>query len=192
MWLQPAGMAVHISAGHTRGTLVNALLHHCGLPGIQLDPAHISIGAPGTVGASGALLSLMGGPAASDVDWQAALCAPGQVQACMAEDEEGGGLLEEDECVEEDEIQVQHGAGNRSEHAAGSSGSSSSSSSGSSGVEMGLVQVAAEAGLAPGVLRPGIVHRLDLGTSGLLVVAKREGAQRHLSAQFKARTVRLV
>lgn len=41
----------------------------------------------------------------------------------------------------------------------------------------------------PGVLRPGIVHRLDLGTSGLVVVAKREVAQRALAAQFKARTV---
>jgi 23S rRNA-/tRNA-specific pseudouridylate synthase len=39
------------------------------------------------------------------------------------------------------------------------------------------------------VLRPGIVHRLDIGTSGLVVVAKREAAQRHLAAQFKARTV---
>eukprot|EP00955_Chlamydomonas_euryale_P052236 355096-Chlamydomonas_euryale.AAC.1 len=31
--MQPAGMVVHISAGHHSGTLVNALLHHCGLPG---------------------------------------------------------------------------------------------------------------------------------------------------------------
>lgn len=30
---KPAGMVVHISAGHHTGTLVNALLHHCGLPG---------------------------------------------------------------------------------------------------------------------------------------------------------------
>lgn len=48
----------------------------------------------------------------------------------------------------------------------------------------------AGAGGASGLLRPGIVHRLDMGTSGLLVVAKREAAQRALSAQFKARTVR--
>jgi 23S rRNA pseudouridine1911/1915/1917 synthase len=38
-----------------------------------------------------------------------------------------------------------------------------------------------------GVLRPGIVHRLDKGTSGLLVVAKTELAHRCLSEQFKAR-----
>jgi 23S rRNA pseudouridine1911/1915/1917 synthase len=40
-----------------------------------------------------------------------------------------------------------------------------------------------------GVLRPGIVHRLDKGTSGLLVVAKNDQAHRGLSAQFKSRTV---
>jgi len=35
-----------------------------------------------------------------------------------------------------------------------------------------------------GVLRPGIVHRLDKDTSGLLVVAKNDRAHRHLAAQF--------
>ncbi len=40
-----------------------------------------------------------------------------------------------------------------------------------------------------GVMRPGIVHRLDKGTSGLLVVAKNDHAHRSLSAQFKSRTV---
>ena len=39
-----------------------------------------------------------------------------------------------------------------------------------------------------GVLRPGIVHRLDKDTSGLLVVAKDDFTHRHLSAQFKAHT----
>ena len=37
-----------------------------------------------------------------------------------------------------------------------------------------------------GVRRPGIVHRLDKGTSGLLVAAKNDHAHRALSAQFKA------
>jgi 23S rRNA pseudouridine1911/1915/1917 synthase len=36
-----------------------------------------------------------------------------------------------------------------------------------------------------GVIRPGIVHRLDKGTSGLLVAAKTDDAHRHLSAQFE-------
>ncbi|MEF8815534.1 MAG: RluA family pseudouridine synthase [Salinibacter sp.] len=39
------------------------------------------------------------------------------------------------------------------------------------------------------VVRPGIVHRLDKGTSGLLVVAKRDRAHRPLAEQFKAHTV---
>ena len=36
-----------------------------------------------------------------------------------------------------------------------------------------------------GVLRPGIVHRLDKETSGLMVVAKSDEAHRKLSAQFE-------
>jgi 23S rRNA pseudouridine1911/1915/1917 synthase len=40
-----------------------------------------------------------------------------------------------------------------------------------------------------GVLRPGIVHRLDRGTSGLLVVAKDDATHRHLARQFAGRTV---
>ena len=35
-----------------------------------------------------------------------------------------------------------------------------------------------------GVRRPGIVHRLDKDTSGVLVVAKNDAAHRALSAQF--------
>jgi 23S rRNA pseudouridine1911/1915/1917 synthase len=40
-----------------------------------------------------------------------------------------------------------------------------------------------------GERRPGIVHRLDKDTSGLIVVAKHDTAHRNLQAQFKARTV---
>ncbi|MEK6335697.1 MAG: RluA family pseudouridine synthase [Acidobacteriota bacterium] len=40
-----------------------------------------------------------------------------------------------------------------------------------------------------GAVRPGIVHRLDKGTSGLLVVAKTESAHEHLSDQFREREV---
>ncbi len=36
-----------------------------------------------------------------------------------------------------------------------------------------------------GVIRPGIVHRIDKDTSGLLVVAKNDEAHLHLSAQLK-------
>ena len=40
-----------------------------------------------------------------------------------------------------------------------------------------------------GVLRPGIVHRLDKDTSGLLVVAKDDATHRGLAEQLQARTV---
>jgi 23S rRNA pseudouridine1911/1915/1917 synthase len=40
-----------------------------------------------------------------------------------------------------------------------------------------------------GVVRPGIVHRLDRDTSGLLVVAKTEFSLEHLADQFRDRTV---
>lgn len=40
-----------------------------------------------------------------------------------------------------------------------------------------------------GVLRPGIVHRLDKETSGLLMVAKDDAAHRGLASQLESRTV---
>jgi 23S rRNA pseudouridine1911/1915/1917 synthase len=43
-------------------------------------------------------------------------------------------------------------------------------------------------GGAPG--RPGIVHRLDKDTSGLMIVARTDEAHRRLSVQIKARQVR--
>jgi 23S rRNA pseudouridine1911/1915/1917 synthase len=49
--------------------------------------------------------------------------------------------------------------------------------------ERGLASVA-------GVERPGIVHRLDRDTSGLIVVARNDAAQVSLQAQLKARRVR--
>ena len=41
-----------------------------------------------------------------------------------------------------------------------------------------------------GVLRPGIVHRLDKDTTGAIVVAKTDQAHQHLQAQIKAKTAR--
>ena len=41
-----------------------------------------------------------------------------------------------------------------------------------------------------GDLRPGIVHRLDKDTTGLMMVAKDDETHRHLSAQLAARTVK--
>ncbi|EFJ44032.1 RNA pseudouridine synthase mitochondrial precursor, partial [Volvox carteri f. nagariensis] len=103
---KPSGMVVHVAPGHHHGTLVNALLHHCALPALDLD---------------------------SSLDLDPDL---------------GTGI-----------------------------GTSSSSSCSTSSLS------------SSSCLRPGIVHRLDKGTSGLLVVAKTEVALTRLQAQFKARTV---
>ena len=43
-----------------------------------------------------------------------------------------------------------------------------------------------------GELRPGIVHRLDKDTTGLLVVAKNDPAHQHLARQFKEHSIRRV
>lgn len=40
-----------------------------------------------------------------------------------------------------------------------------------------------------GVERPGIVHRLDMDTSGVMVIAKNDNSHRSLVAQFKERSV---
>lgn len=47
-----------------------------------------------------------------------------------------------------------------------------------------------EYGGIAGVMRPGIVHRLDRDTSGLLMVAKNDRAQASLMAQLKARGIK--
>ena len=66
-----------------------------------------------------------------------------------------------------------------------------------SGIKSGTLVNALLCHLAPigglstmgGELRPGIVHRLDKMTSGLVVVAKNDAAHRRLSEQFKSREV---
>ena len=45
-------------------------------------------------------------------------------------------------------------------------------------------------GSVGGTMRPGLVHRLDKDTSGLILVAKTDQSHERLSAQFKDRSVR--
>lgn len=54
---------------------------------------------------------------------------------------------------------------------------------------LGRGETLAPTGIA-GVQRPGIVHRLDRDTSGLLMVARSDAAQASLQAQLKARRIR--
>jgi 23S rRNA pseudouridine1911/1915/1917 synthase len=44
----------------------------------------------------------------------------------------------------------------------------------------------------PDSLRPGIVHRLDKDTSGVMIIAKHKAAYVHLAKQFKARSVKKI
>ena len=53
-----------------------------------------------------------------------------------------------------------------------------------------LAHCAGELSGIGGVERPGIVHRLDKDTSGLLVVAKNDTAHRALADQFSSRTLK--
>lgn len=43
-----------------------------------------------------------------------------------------------------------------------------------------------------GVIRPGIVHRIDKDTSGILVIAKNDNSHKHLAEQIKNHTVKRV
>jgi 23S rRNA pseudouridine1911/1915/1917 synthase len=102
---KPAGMVVHPAPGHERGTLVNALLHHCG-----------------------------------------PLPAPPPRPAALAAPDDG-----EDDEEDEDEPRAELSIG--------------------------------------GQRRPGIVHRLDQGTSGVLVCAKDEPTLVGLQAQFQVHSI---
>jgi 23S rRNA pseudouridine1911/1915/1917 synthase len=48
----------------------------------------------------------------------------------------------------------------------------------------------ADGGQRPATDRPGVVHRLDRGTSGVMVIAKTPAAAENLSRQFAERTVK--
>lgn len=120
-----ADMVMHPSPGHYSGTLVNAVLHHCGLSSYALD---------GTDATSGN--SLVGN----------GLLRDDALETMDDEDDEDGLLI--NHCS----------LGGRARH-------------------------------GRDVIRPGIVHRLDKGTTGLVVVAKSDTAHASLSKQFKDRTV---
>jgi 23S rRNA pseudouridine1911/1915/1917 synthase len=52
-----------------------------------------------------------------------------------------------------------------------------------------FAQIAQQPPRRGGASRPGIVHRLDVGTSGLIVVAKTDRAHIYLAEQFESRSV---
>lgn len=130
-----ASMVMHPSPGHYTGTLVNALLHHCGLGPMRVDPG------------DAAPLSLAASPDAGDDQDEHDADADADLEVDFDEEDAAALVL-------------------RPAAAASSSASY----------------------LGP-TIRPGIVHRLDKGTTGLVVVAKTDAAHASLSRQFRDRTV---
>lgn len=162
-----ADMVMHPSPGHYTGTMVNALLHHCGLPAVQLGPGaapppqSLDGGAPGT--------------SISDVIWS--------------------GSDVEDEDLDGDEDDVIPGVllGNipslvQEINNTNNASITSNSHTGLGSDVLSSTNTNTTSSTSP-VIRPGIVHRLDKGTTGLVVIAKTDLAHASLCRQFKDRTV---
>lgn len=144
-------MVVHLSPGHSTGTLVNALLAHCGLSACE-----VACGSSGPE-AGGGLLSAAGSGSVL-------------AGAHRDDDDDDGDDWEEEGGGEEGAAACAVAVPSRASRGGEVSSSASSASS-------------------RGIIRPGIVHRLDRGTSGLMVVAKSDAAHAHLCEQFKQRSV---
>ncbi|KAJ9528066.1 hypothetical protein QJQ45_005663 [Haematococcus lacustris] len=271
---KPAGMPVHTSAGHHSGTLVNALLHHWGLPGILIDPSQPSaLPLPAdsfikaededdsleeeaeeeeeeeqaAIGPGQAAPLLLPQPAASPQTVPGAACqsSPALHGKGEAVDWAGvvggaGGAVREEggpsSCLGARQLESPPeavllpgpvgglGPGAVVGAVLGSQATPPQLKQEQHGTDphtlpspptimtLGLTshpwvqqqqqqqqqqwqqkqqqqqQEQQQQWQQQGVVRPGIVHRLDLGTTGLLVVAKREAALRHLCHQFKQRT----
>lgn len=149
--LQAADMVMHPSPGHYSGTLVNALLHHCGLPPMRVataDAAPLSLLGDGAAGGEGGEGGGEGG-------------SPDEEESELEEsDEDSSSLL----LLAADQPLV---------------------------VQAGPRGVGAYSSSSGAAIRPGIVHRLDKGTTGLLVVAKDDATHLSLAAQFKDRAVQV-
>jgi len=139
-----AAMVMHPSPGHCSGTMVNALLHHCG----------ISEGIPIADGLEG-LDPSVGGSLMPMFPVGARLKAGEQSNTDEHINEYHDAADDDDDEEEEEDT---------------------------------IVAVAPRAAGTSNI-RPGIVHRLDKGTTGLVVVAKTDVAHRSLSKQFKDRTI---
>ena len=120
-----ADMVMHPSPGHCTGTMVNALLHHCGIVEGVSVPSGGGIESVGT--------------------------------SSLPQDDDDGD-------DDDDDISLSRLLGTFGDTGDGSFPPTAT-------------------------IRPGIVHRLDKGTTGLVVVAKTDVAHASLSRQFKDRTV---
>eukprot|EP00877_Chromochloris_zofingiensis_P005843 jgi/Chrzof1/1525/Cz10g11050.t1 len=179
-----AGMVVHISPGHTSGTLVNALLFHCGLPAMDVPSGSLQGG--GLLGSS---------RDDDDISDDGDDCFDDEDGDDEDDGVDAGAAVEQGDNISSTNSMQAPGtpaspaniSSARSAYMSASSSSSSSSSDQQPSSAWPSASYASTA--APGVLRPGIVHRLDKGTTGLMVVAKDDLSHMRLCEQFKARTV---
>ena len=168
--LQAPGMVVHLSPGHTTGTLVNALLAHCGLPACSAVPC-------GSAGSNSSTSSSSG----------LGLMPTGQQSGIIL-----GGMVDEDDFdeAEDDESPLLTLFDQQQLSTPGSTAAASTTGSGSgNGSATFTTTSTTTTSSSKGIIRPGIVHRLDRGTSGLMVVAKTDAAHAALCQQFKERSV---
>lgn len=171
-------MVMHPSPGHYSGTLVNALLHHCQLPAMQLraDSAPPLSLEAAAAAAAGAAEGRAGGGGSdggsSDGQGEQPAAAGGPPPAAQHPASAAGGSaasldqgsqLSSVEADSLDEEEDEEGAG------------------------FTLVPSAGGARAGDATIRPGIVHRLDKGTTGLLVVAKTDAAHLSLAQQASKR-----
>jgi len=212
---KPAGMVVHPSPGHPRGTLVNALLHHLGLPGMDAGELLSGSGGGGSSSSSRRAVSLDdergegdegddGDPFSDDdddddddggdgVDGDAqeddreAAAAP----AAAATRARGRPGRAEASALRpsQQQRQQQQARGAAAHDGGGNENDSHNPSSSPARPPLQQQRPAAPSSSHPQIVRPGIVHRLDRGTTGLMVVAKTDAAHARLCEQFKARTV---
>ncbi|KAL4447413.1 hypothetical protein ABPG75_004632 [Micractinium tetrahymenae] len=184
-----ADMVMHPSPGHYSGTLVNALLHHCQLPAMQLradSAAPLSL--------EGAAAAAAGGAGGRGADGSGSSNGGGGGSEGQVEQLEGSML----EAAGGPPPAAQHPAAAAA--AAGGSSFSLDQDGQLSSTDLddedeeeggGFTLVPSSGGSkgSDATIRPGIVHRLDKGTTGLLVVAKTDAAHLSLAQQFKDRTV---
>jgi hypothetical protein len=106
----------------------------------------------------------------------------------MLEDELGEG--EDDDGDDEPQLD----SSSSSSHGAEAGSSSSSSAGGrqagwATSMDPSIKPSSSSSSSTRGIIRPGIVHRLDRGTSGLMVVAKSDACHAGLCSQFKEHSV---
>jgi 23S rRNA-/tRNA-specific pseudouridylate synthase len=171
---KPAGMVTHPGFGNRSGTLVNAVLYHLG----ERESGGVGEGVIeeiGVVDASGLVDEGGVGTVDSDVRGGAEVESGGafaiRPERRESDDEVEQEIeMEESEESEPDELEEDGDVAD--------------------GDAEPIDEEDEEEGILLSALRPGIVHRLDKETSGLMVVAKNAEVQAGLARQFAERTVK--